>query len=326
MLVFAPALIHQQPVDKPTLELYQQRFVLRTSTELLRVPILENPELPPAVMYRRGDAYAVWDERGLTIRNDDWSYITRMPEIATSPKLFTRAEILENNRLAKDGTRTLEATSLSGSMRIGPNAYFLLRWDSNNGTPWNEALVSVDLTLPKPKARLVGKFNGISSSREQLGDKLFILSGKLSVVTSNNQDWGVSSYDPEQESFSFRKLGTLLESFKQTSNLSGYFVERRQGSGTLAGSVEFSSGARREIWSTAGTATFVDTQSPEILMSTGQKTQLYWPESGSTVEVPDKSVVKRLGKYVVVWSPSEKPTQATAFIPEGWKVIATWKR
>lgn len=326
MLAFAPALIIQQPVDKPTLELYQQRFVLRTPSELLRVPLVENKELPPAVMYRRGDAYAVWDERGLTARNAKWSFTTRMPEIVTSAKLFSRAEILENNRLVQQGTRTIDATALSGSMRVGSNAYFLLRWDASNSVPWCEVLVSVDLSLPKPKPRLVGRYTGLSASRDQIGDRLFILNSKLSVVTATDADWGLAAYDVPQESFGYKKFGDKLVQFWQTSNLAGYYVERNTGSGSAAGSIDLNKGTKRELWNAPGLASFVDTSKPELLISTGKKSQAYWSTTGAVTDIPSNTVMKRAGKYIIAWSPADKPSQATAYDPSGWKVVATWKK
>ncbi len=323
---FATTLFSQQPVDKPTLELYQQRFVFRTGKEVVRVPLVETIENPPAIMFRRDDNYAVWDERGLTARSGEWSFTSRLTEFPTSSRFFPRNEILQTMEKVKRGTRTLEVSAISGAKRFGNKSYFLARWDDSNGKPWQEALVVIDLDTPKPKPRIVGRFEGQSMADRPVDDEIVLRDDGLEVVAQSPKGWGIARFDPKSETFSFRELGDTLQNFLPLTPKAGLFVETTSYGTMIAGEIELASGNRKLIFQGRGPARFVDTQTPRLLLATGRGGSLLVNGStGLEATVPQTEQVRRIGKYVFAWSPALEPTSARVYDSTQWSLLASWK-
>src|SRR4051812_48053687 len=126
----APALllclvVSQTAVDKPTLYFYQDSLIIRRGNDKEAVPLqLAKKPAPLSVLYRRNKTFAVWDERGLTVRIGKKVRSTHLPDIAVSPRVFPRDEILKTIDLIHRGKRKKGANALSGSRRIGNTAYF----------------------------------------------------------------------------------------------------------------------------------------------------------------------------------------------------------
>jgi hypothetical protein len=329
MLVTAAAiawtLLSQQPVDKPTLKLYQQRFVVRTPSDLIRVPISSGSLPPPAILYRRNDTYAVWDERGLTIRQGAWIVNSRLKEVPVSPKVQEREDILHTLDLVKTGDRVLEAQAISGSCRLGSKVYFLVRWDGRDKKPWFEALVSVDLTSTHPKPKLEGSFGGLSLSTEAIDDRLDIRDGRLYVAMNTSGGWGIGSFDPSSGSFSFQQLGHKLLSFAGVGAGRSIFTEETEYGTTLAGRLDAAE-QRSMIFETRGAMRFVDDREPELIVTTGSNGRtLYWADTGAEIRIGAQEQIRRVGPYVLTWSPAVNPKEAILYEPDRWEAAAKWQ-
>ncbi len=322
----ATTLLAQQPVDKPTLELYQQRFVFRTAKEVVRIPLSSVIESPPAALFRRDDNYAVWDERGLTARSGAWSFTTQLTELPTSSRFYNRDEILQTMDLVRRGVRTLQATGVSGARRLGNKAYFLARWDDVSGKAWEEALTSIDLDGPKPKPKVIGRFEGRSLATRPIDDDLALREGGLEVVTQSTKGWGVARFDPNQEIFSFRQLGDKIQSYVPLTATSGLFVESTPYGTTLAGEIDLVTGKRKLLFQGRGPARFVDGGTPRILIATSPMGRiLVNTATGAETGIGSNDEVRRSASYVVVWSPASVPAIARIFNAERWTELATWR-
>src|SRR5881394_8279 len=99
-----------------SLQYYQGTFLVQDGAIFLPVITQMDARPPGYERFRRGDLYAVWDKRGLSIRSGNWIYDTKFKEIATTPKLFSKATIHAILESVKKGDRTLEASSLSGAL------------------------------------------------------------------------------------------------------------------------------------------------------------------------------------------------------------------
>src|SRR5579862_5160176 len=195
------ALLASQPkVDNYTLALFEGSFVVRQGSEVTRVPI-KPPESKPllVVLYRRDKNFAVWDDRGLTLRAGKVAHSYRLAEISVTPKLFSKQEIQKTIDLIHKGMRHKEADSLSGSRRLGKNVYFLARWTDHDKKPWLEALVQVDLSQRHPAPVLLGRFEGFTTADARISDKMFVANGHLCAATRRDHDWGIASYSPRSE-------------------------------------------------------------------------------------------------------------------------------
>jgi hypothetical protein len=318
----------QGAVDAPTLEFYQEHFVVRQGAQAWRVPA-HPPEPRPilAVAFRRNENYAVWDERGLTIRRGVQTKSTYLPDIPTSPRAFPREEILRTAELISQGKRSRNAAALSGAMRIGNDAFFLLRWESVEGKPWAEALVKVDLSAETLQPKFLGRFAGLSVAYRPIDDRLFRVNGLPAIVTRNGDNWGVGTFDLKTEKFGYRPFGGKLASLMPLGQDRALFVETSTYGTTVGGEINLESGQRRERFEVRGNARFADAEQPWVMVtsrSTGAKIRN--GETGAEAPIPLGAGVRRVGKYIVVFSPYTRPTRATLFDPERWTRLAEWQQ
>jgi hypothetical protein len=279
-----------------------------------------------AVSFRRNENYAVWDERGLTIRRGDRVKSSYLPDIPTSPRAHSREEILKTIELLRQGKRERNAAALSGAMRIGNDAFFLLRWESSEGKPWTEALVKVDLSADDLQPKFLGRYEGLSVAYRPIDDRLFRLNGLPAVVTKTGDSWGVGTFDLKTQKFGYHPLGSKLASLLPLGHDRALFVETTSYGTTTGGEVDLESGLRSERFETRGNGRFVDAEQPWLMVTsraTGAKVRN--GETGAETTVPIGAGVRRAGKYVVVFTPYARPTQATVYDPERWTKLAEWK-
>jgi hypothetical protein len=317
-----------QQVDKITLQVYQETFVARKGSVAFRTPLKAIAALPVTnVAFRRNETFAVWDERGLSLRHDKKLFTTKLPGLPVSPKLFSRDEILSNLRDFKSGHRTREADALSGAKRLGKDVYFLVRWDDSVGRPWLEALMRVDLTSNSPRPELVGKFEGISLGSKSIDDRLMILGTKLAILGRSGKNWNLDTYDPETGQFESDKLGDTLVAFALDSPGTGVFVEQTPYGTSRSGTVDLAEGSRRGVTESPGFTRFLDSKHPLLFIErrpTGSV--LANGDTGALLSLDEDSGVARLGPYTVVWSPKVNPVKADLYDPERWEPVATWMK
>lgn len=323
-LIACMAAIQTQP--KITIQLFQDDFVVRQATKKSVVPLkLDQPKPPLAVVFRKNKIFAVWDDRGLSIRNGKKLVSSKLKEISVSPRIFEREEILSNLELIRQGKRSREASALSGAKRIGGDAYFLVRWDDSDGKPWLEALVKVGLDAKKPEWKLLGKFEGLSLATLPIDDKLMLHKGSLAIVTGRAADWGESFYSSELKAFGFKKLGTGLVDFTYQEGFSGLFVEKTPYGSSIGGLADFETQKRSEALEVKGGLKFLDGRSPLIgIVRTDNGTALRNARTGAEMALPASSAVRRTASGIVVWSPVTKPTRAWLYDPIRWAPLATW--
>jgi hypothetical protein len=321
--VFVCLLNQAEKVDIPSVEFYQDTFVVRKGSEVERIPLVVTPKpAPMSVLYRRDKTFLVWDDRGLTIRVDDKVRSTRMPELAVSPRLFPREEILRNLARFETKERSKDANALSGSRRIGNEVYLLLRWDDRAGKPWLESLVAVDLSHENPKPRLLGRFDGFTLSRKTIDEQLFIQANRLNAILQKEDNWGIGSYNVLDEAFDFVTLGDKLKQFLPQKWPLARFVEETAYGTTLGGQTHLLDANRKTLAEASGPMRFLDVEDPPLVSLKGPA--LRNVETGSELKLPAAYGVRR-GKFgVLVWAPEKGPTSATLYDPEAWKTLATW--
>lgn len=307
----------QRPTEQYTLGYSSDTFVVRKGAVKELIP-QEIPEPKPRIVsFRRDKRWAVWDERGLATRDGDWTMNDRFEAICVSPKIQKKAEILATVAKVKAGKRTREASGISGARIIAGVVYLLPRWDDADGKPWLEALVSVDLTQPHPKPKLLGAFAGISLSREERGDRLNIQNGLLTVAVNTGSAWGLATYDPKAAKFGFKTCGVKLLEFDQD----GPMIEATSYGTTLAGRWD---GTRTIPWlETRGPAEFVPGPGP-IMVRTGDR--LRNAVTGAELRLaPDASI--RRSKYgLVIFWPESSPRSARLVEPSRLEELARWEQ
>jgi len=319
--------LHLQAVDKPSIQYYQHAFTIRMLGQSTDVPLEPPaPTAPGFIAFRKNDAWAVWDDRGLTVRKGEQSLTTKMPEIAVSPRAFSRAEILRTLERVKNGDCTKEASALSGAKRIGKDVFFLLRWEDKAGKPWAEALVQVDLSIDKPRPKLLGRFGGLSTASKSIDDKLQVQRGELAIVEHAADSWGVSTYDATEKQFHTQAMGGTLISFDSVRESRALFVETSAYGTTIAGRLNIDTGTRKILYEGHERARFLDASSPEIVLApAGSKTKLINCATGAVRMIPYLVEAKRVGKNILLWTPAEDPTAAWLMSPLTWETLTTWR-
>jgi hypothetical protein len=327
-LLLLGILLQPPKSNQYTLTVFEGNFVVRHGSDVVRVPI--DPPVPKphlVVLYRRDRTYAVWDDRGLTIRHGSHVQSYRLPEIAITPKLFSADEIRRTIDLIHAGKRQKDADALSGSKRIGADVYFLVRWDGADGKPWLEALVKVDLTQPAPKPVLVGKFEGLSIATKKVDEMLFLANGRLAVATRRDHDWGIASYAWPAHEFQFRSVGDgLMAAFP-----SGLFTEKTSYGTILGGRVDsrtFEPSRLVEDRPLTGSAIeWLDGDEPPIAMTSSPGGRALGDcETGAELPVSLGAKACRAGRFVIVWSPGPSPAHAYVYEPESWTRLASWSK
>lgn len=320
--------------SKVSLQYFQDDFIIRSGAKKVVARVKDAPlAAPNAVVFRKDRTFAVWDERGLTVRIGKRFKSYRLQEIATSPKVFDRDQIRENLALFASGKRSKAASALSGARRIGENAYFLVRWEDSPGKPWLEALVRVDLTEKAPAWHYVGKFEGYSTAKAPIEDKLWLHAGSLTVVARRGEDWGESFYSSDLKAFGFRKLGVRLIDLAPNPRRSTHpemgasFVEKTAYGTYLAGTVDLETAKRTEILESWAPVQLIDQASPMLaLIGEGDHLALRNGDSGVEMALPSGAQIRRTTEGLLVWTPSASPTKAWLYRTEDFAVRATWSQ
>jgi hypothetical protein len=327
------ALAAQTP--KVTLTYFQEHFIVREGVYNESAPLKLAEETPRlSTLFRKNSTFAVWDERGLTIRVGPTVKSTKLPDISLSPKAFSRAEILSNLAEMRKGRRTKDVAGLSGAVRVGNRVYFLARWEDKDGKPWAEALVRVDLTDKFPEPKFVTRQPSISIADQPVGDQLFIMEDKVSYIARDGGKWGIEQFDTQSDRSTFEELGGRLETYvpiqaanrkPQTAPLAGYFVERTSYGTTVAGRVDLKSRTRKNLAEGRMKMRFMDGQEPPCLIRTsGNTATILNASTGAEFDLPVPCAARRMSRGIVVWTPVEDPKRAWLYDPRRWQGLTWW--
>ena len=315
------ALLQTQTPSLPSLQVVGNKINVTINGKVESVDADEDPgkeKVVDHIAFRRDNRWAVWDNRGLTVRDGDKATSTKLGEIAVSPRAFPHEEIVKNLDLFKSKKKNKDADSLSGSTRIGTKCYFLPRWTAKDGETWLEALVMVDLAETNPKPKFLGTFKGLSSSYKPIDDKLFVVKEQLAVVSKQGDTWGLSSYDEGQSTFEFNPLGSNLISYFR----GGYFLESTSYGTYIVGQIELASGNRKNLFETRSKTVELTDGSALAILRNKDNTIIKNLRTGGQVTHSANAYVSAVNNYVLIWT---KDTRTTAWLyePVRWTAIAT---
>ena len=272
----------------------------------------------PHIAFRRDQRWAVWDDRGLTVRDGKNAVTTKLNEIAVSPRAFSRDEIIKTLELFKTNKRKKDSDSLSGSLRIGTKCYFLPRWTDIDGKTWLEALVEVDLGQPNPRPKFLGRFKGFTSALKPIDERLFLVKDRLSVVSSDTGTWGLGSFIDGNGAFEFSPLGTNLVSYFR----GGYFLESTSYNTYIVGQIDLGTGLRKNLFETRSKLVDLKDGSSVAVVRQKGSTVIKNLKTGGQITTEGNAFVAPIDKYVLVWSKDQRMS-AYLYEPVRWTVIAT---
>lgn len=311
-----------QAAVTPTLDFYQDSFIVRMGAKKAEVPLqLPRERSALSVSFRKNNNYAVWDERGLTIRIGKRAKSLKLDEFAVSPKIFSRDEILQTIA----AKRQRHATALSGARRIGPVAYFLTRWEDASGKIWLETLLSVDLEKPTFHPTLLARLPGQSLATKPIDDQLILLGNRISSVVRRGETWGLATFDSQKLEFEYSEIGRGLESYQAVSNRIGGYVEKSSYGSRFAGKVDLAVLTRKNLAESRGALRFADNKEPLIAVINHAGTVTVRNlDTGAETNLQASSALRRTPFGVVVWSPYKSPKRAWLYDPSRWTPITQW--
>lgn len=324
--------LSQQPAV--TLDFRAGTFVMKSGDKTVRVPArpAEAPKKPTTTVYmdraafRKDDAYAVWDSRGLNIRKGERLKTTRLPEIALSPRIFTQDEIAYTRLMIALNLRQPWATGVVGARRIASKAYFLVRWDDSEGNPWLEALVSVDLSEAKPRWVLCGRLDAFSKRAQGDDNSMLAIEGRASwIAIKEDGFWGTVTWVPPEKKLDWKPMAKDLTSFTLRSPTIASFTQKTPYNSTLLGRADLKLPASRFLMETRGQVRLLDNFSPWLALAHEENgIWLHNLESGAKFRVPEPAGMRRASFGLLVWTPPDKPAFATLYDVERFDKIASW--
>lgn len=309
----------------PTLSLAPDALVVRVGDkshrELLEVAE-ETEDLRTS--YRKDETRVSWDADGLKIEKGGYRKVSKLPDIALTPKLFSKPEIVANRELIAKGIRQKDASSLSGSLRLGDYVYFLLRWTEKDGKTWLEALVSVKLTDAKPMPKLIGRLTGMSLSRRATDDRLFAFGESVGAFTvDDNGKWGLATYHRKTDKFDFSPYGEGLSDYIWISGKMFLIAEEADYGKTIIARIDLNTGSRRNLMEANGEVRLIDRNRPFLAeITTNLGPALYNMETGCMLAIAPKAAVRRTPFGVLIW-PNGQPEKASLYSFERFLKLAS---
>jgi hypothetical protein len=320
------ALLLASTQARMSLQYYQGTFFVGDGALIIPVATKVSRAPEDHVRFRRGDTYSVWDKRGLALRSGHWIYETRFQELAVSPKLFSKDEIKDTVAKVKSGNRALGATSLSGALRLGTDAFFLPRWIDKKGFTWLEVLVRVDLASKHPKPVLVGRFSGYTLASGAIDSRLIAMGAQPSAVVRRGGEWGVSTYDPLAAEFSFTHIGERLRAYAQLESGDVAFMEAEDGGLSRVGVADLMTASRNDALEDRGSIRILDSFEPACaLVVTPDRTTIRNLETSAATDIPGEAVAQRTAFGILLWWPKVQPKHAVLLDPNRWDRIGSWQ-
>lgn len=315
------SLLQTQTPVVPSLQVVGNKINVTVAGKTQTISADEDPSKEkPAdhIAFRRDDRWAVWDARGLTVRDGKKAISTKLGDIAVSPRAFPREEILKNLDLFKSKKRNKDSDSLSGSVRIGTKCYFMPRWTASDGSTWLEALVVVDLSEANPRPKFLGRFKGFSSANLNIDDKLFLVKDQLSIVSRQGDTWGLSYFDDTQSSFEFNPLGSNLVAYYR----GGFFLETTSYGTSIVGQIDLASGVRKNLFETRSKTVELADGSPFAVVRNRDNTVIKNLKTGGQITHSAKAYMTPVNNFVLVWTKDTR-TAAWLYEPTRWTAVAT---
>jgi len=312
----------------PQITLNNGQFVVKQAASTTMVSIQELPRTLNTKDGRWwlevGPRVFTFDENGLGIRQGKFKSYSRLNSIATTPKLFDQAKIDEINRAVADGQRSLDVAALSGFELINDRLYLLLRWETSEQIPWLEAIVQFDLNAKTPQAQLVGRFEGLTTAKGRVDDRLGQHQGKLVVLSQVPDGLGVSTWDVAQGKSSFKMVAPRVLDAKVIDRSShGFTVTRTRQASLQIGLVDIERGLFRKVFEFRGS--IVGVEAPSLMRIARNGTHsLVNLATGAEMPVTRNAVVRGTAQGVLIWSPVADPQLAQLYSTNSFALLSGW--
>lgn len=311
---------------QPELSFADGFFTIKDGGDTLTVPL--SAAAPPLAItadklsMEINGTYITFDQRGLGIQYGDKGGFTGLGYMPTTPKLFTREQILRNARLIDSGERTAKVTAVSGFEIVGDRVYMLLRWDGKDGFPWLETLVYIDTSGDVPKVNLIGRFVGYTLAKGVVSDELHGSEGRLIAVTRSESGFGIGDYSTVDKQIDYRIVKGLFDRVVPFGK--SFLTEQTTVYGTtLVGLLDPLSLSHRPVLETRGEVVPSGLLSAVRIKLRGVSNFVNI-SSGAIIEVQEGWAYADTRFGLLKWNPADEPEKAELLENDGWKTVATW--
>lgn len=312
----------------PSLTYRNGNFEIKSADRTINVESEQDATMPIFPADRLTLSYSgkeiSFDSRGIGVANNGKFAYSKLPDIATTTKLFSSKEIAETKKLIDAGKRQAGFTGLSGYEYVDDTLYLLLRWEDSSEKPWLEALVAYDMTAPTVQAKLIGKFEGFSYAKGIVDDKLENMEGGLAALARKGNDWGLSIYNLTTKKSIFRNFGPAATAVRMAPGAPVAVGLRATSYGSTVVSIaDIASGKSRSVAEIRGAIKGI--VEPNYLQwKKGDQSYITNLNTGAELKpAKDYSSVNTKMGLLVFW-PSDAPRRATLYEPTSFRPISTW--
>lgn len=330
LLALGLAQTAKPPANQVQLKYANGSFSIVNGSETTRIPLQPSTDdadvrPPERILFRKDDAFVVWDARGLSIRKGEKVNTSLLDEIAVSPKLFSEAEIQESYALWFLGLRSFGAVRAVGAKRIGNSVFMIAEWQEVSGDAWLHVLLEADLSNEETEPTVVGRLPGLALNVTDDWDRLLLTQRGLVAFADGANGWGRVVVDAKAKALSFEPLGQGLVEVRKRSDKIAHYKYRTEYGSLVMGQVPLASGDAVPLIETKGNVRLLDSETPWLFVEADQKGRdLHNSETGAERMIPTDSGIRRTPKGILVWSPLSKPTFAELLDTSRLEVIARW--
>jgi len=328
MLVAGTVLAQQTPLREITFQ--DGVFTLKGpegDSQISTRPLFEAMNTTTGQLWLPVDKYVLtFNENHVGFRRDNKSNYSGYSMISTSPKLFSQAQLDEINSDVAAKKKSLDVTAISGWEKIGNRVYLIMRWEDSSSKPWLEALVEIDFTGNAPVANLLGTFNGMTTAKGRVSDKLIGENGKLYAVTESDAGSQLDSYDIASKQFSSSELGTRFTDSKLIEgSLSGMGFALTPAKTMLVSLIDREKATSRQVAEVRGAINGI--YAPAILhFGTPSRKVLLNLASGAEMVIPKDCGVESANAGVLLWTPKMNPKAAVLYSSGSFRTLARWSK
>jgi hypothetical protein len=295
-------------------------------TETVAIAPKETPQLKK-FDFVDGDFRIFWDGKQMTVRLGKYQRSTKFVDIPTSPRLFSKEQIMDTIRSVDTGEMSLEASALAGHELIGEEMYLLLRWNREDKKPGFEALVRINMSEKTPWFKVMGKLPGTSKATGVVSDELFLENKRLATVAEQGEGkWGLATWDLDESYMRYFPLGKNLFRYsipgKAPEKL--MFVERSSYGTYLGGEIELATKERVDLAESRDKISFISSDPVVVRFDSPEQCRIRFINSSLERTFAPWTAARMTKQGLLTWIPSSTPTQAAFFYPDNWTLQGKW--
>lgn len=328
MLVAGSVLAQQTPLREITFQ--DGVFILKGpegDSQISTRPKFEAMNTTTGQLWLPVDKYVLtFNENHVGFRRDNKANYSGYSMISTSPKLFSQAELEAIQRDVAAKRKSLDVTAISGWEKIGNHVYLVMRWEDTASKPWLEALVELDFNGNAPVANLLGRFNGMTTAKGKVNDKLMAENGKLYVVTQGASSAQLETYDIASGKFSSKALGSgFTDSKLIEGSLNGMGFELTPAKTMVISLIDREAASSRQVAEIRGAIHGV--YAPAILhFGTPNRKVLLNLTSGAEIVIPKDCGIETANAGILLWTPKMNPKAAALYSSGNFRTLARWSK